>query len=97
MNKLILVFMLLATIKSNGQKNRLKNYVQDTTTHSFYFTPSPPISYYVRVINDTIYIETVGSLKAIKIGDRVYKIESPTLKEVNKSDSRYFHSTLTHK
>ena len=30
--------------------------------------------------SDTIVIDNIGNLKYLKIGDRVYKIESPTLK-----------------
>lgn len=56
---------------------------------AFYTQSEPPIAMY-KPNNDTLFILPNDKIHFIKIGERVYKIESPTLTEVKK-DSVFLH------
>lgn len=66
----------------DGYKDNLIAKRDYTFSKSFSFDIQEPPTYRVVIMNDTLNIELVGNLKAIKIGERIYKIESPTLTEV---------------
>lgn len=82
--KTILLFILsFVVIECSGQ--RFNTSVWKMYDHSY--TPAltirEPVTYMVVIINDTLLIENTGNFKFIKIGERIYKIESPKLIEVN--------------
>ena len=87
MKPLLLVFMLL-TLQSNGQKVKKPNFtitdcytllIVDTRVKKDY-TDFPEM--FIKCNSDTLVINHTGLMRFIKIGERVYKIESPTLTEV---------------
>lgn len=94
MKTLLFAFMLLASLQSNGQKKdtmdeRSKYWsVLDNSAkrNKPIFSSSgdmliSSLSVY-QYKSDTLYIKRPDMIRFIKIGDRVYRIESPMLTEV---------------
>jgi hypothetical protein len=77
MKKLLLVALVLFVTNVKGQVKFNKSQIIQTTI-------SDSGAWLCRVLKDTLLIPVTNEIKFIKIGDRVYKIESPTLTEVPK-------------
>ncbi len=86
--------MLLGSIKSysqtKGTNSALDVYtIKGSSDYPSYKVHEPSKIWCFNYSGDTLLIKDVSTFKYIKIGDRVYKIESPTLTEVVKQDTVY--------
>lgn len=93
MKQLLFAFMLFAVIKSNGQdtayysKGMGRNFNGVVSAHSFMMYQKDVI---LRFNSDTLEILRPDKIKFIKIGERIYKIESPTLMEIKRESNGYW-------
>lgn len=84
MKKLLLALAIFATIGAQAQ-NKLSLFLPQFTGTGLISIHQGGIN--VEVINhaDTLEILNYNQIHFIKIGDRVYKLETPTLKEVQEN------------
>lgn len=79
MKTLLLSLFLLGTIKSNGQTKHI-----DTSFYLNHYAREIPVWNKIWCVNysgDTLLLNDVSSFHFIKLGDKIYKIET-TLTEV---------------
>lgn len=78
-----LITICLLSFKSNGQKIQYQ-IIPDNTIKYFDIIVfgSHGFNAQLAIGSDTLEITATGRVKFIKIGERIYKIESPTLVEV---------------
>lgn len=83
MRQLLLAIFILATLQSNGQQREPFKFVGAETVKRFDLLIQFE-NFYAQVSkgSDTLEITSTGHIKFIKIGDRIYKIESPRLTEI---------------
>lgn len=86
--KLLTLLILFCTLQSSGQSGSLTLKIDTinlmrVSNMPFKFNTSPvEVAAYLKNGSDTLEIFPGKQIKFIKIGDRVYKIESPRLVEV---------------
>ena len=100
--KTLLSILLIISFECSGQRilksdtaamstgyKKSDLYIKNQGSYHTFFTQSdPPVAIYLAN-SDTLFILPKDKIHFIKIGERVYKIESPTLTEVNKIDTSW--------
>jgi len=80
MKKLLLVALVLFVTSVKAQK---KDFYLEKSSGNTYKVESARLIAKINLNSDTLHVLDFTVVKYIKIGDRVYKIESPTLTEMS--------------